>query len=54
MTIIVTGDFPKTMLKLCISTKFPHQEIRWYYGILRSVSVQFSFAFYVFTNHFKC
>ena len=23
--------------KLCLSTKFPHQEIRWNYGILRSV-----------------
>ena len=24
------------MRKLCLSTKFPHQEIRWNYGILRS------------------
>ena len=25
----------KTMQKLCLTTKFPHQEIRWNYGILR-------------------
>ena len=25
------------MRKLCLSTKFPHQEIRWNYGILRSL-----------------
>ena len=24
------------MRKLCLPTKFPHQEIRWNYGILRS------------------
>ena len=24
------------MRKLCLSTKFPHQEIRWNYDILRS------------------
>ena len=29
-------DSPKTMQKLCFSTKFLHQEIRWNYGILRS------------------
>ena len=29
-------ESPKTMRKLCLSTKFPHQEIRWNYGILRS------------------
>ena len=23
--------------KLCLSKKFPHQEIKWNYGILRSV-----------------
>ena len=26
----------ETMQKLCPSTKFSHQEISWYYGILRS------------------
>ena len=26
---------PETMRKLCPSTKFPHQEIRWNYGIFR-------------------
>ena len=25
---------PETMWKLCLSVKFPHQEIRWSYGIL--------------------
>ena len=24
---------PKTMRKLCLSTKFPHQKIRWNYGL---------------------
>ena len=33
---IISGDSPKTMRKLCLSTKFPHQEIRWNYGILCS------------------
>ena len=28
--------FLETLGKLCLSTKFPHQEIRWNYGILRS------------------
>ena len=31
-------DFPKTKRKLCLSSKFPHQEIRWNYGILRNES----------------
>ena len=26
---IVSGDLPETMRKLCLSTTFPHQEIRW-------------------------
>ena len=26
------------MRKLCLSTKFPHQKIRWNYGILRAVN----------------
>lgn len=33
---IVSGDSPKIMRKLCISTKFPHQKIRRNYGIFRS------------------
>ena len=28
------GLFPKTLRKLCVSTKFPHQQIRYNYGIL--------------------
>ena len=30
-------NYPETVRELCISTKFPHQEIRWNYGISRSV-----------------
>ena len=36
---IVSGDLPETMWKLCLSTKFSHQEIRWNYSIFRSVYV---------------
>ena len=32
---IVLGDSPETMQKLCLSTKFPDQKIRWNYGILQ-------------------
>ena len=35
---IVSGKSPKAMRKLCLSTEFQHQEIRWNYGILRSAS----------------
>ena len=34
---IVSGESPETMRKLCLSTKFPHQGIRWNYGISRCV-----------------
>ena len=34
---IVLGDSPETIRKLCLSTKFFGQEIRWNNGILRSV-----------------
>ena len=41
-TEIVTRRFqdesPETMQKLCLSIKFPHQEIRSNYGILRRAS----------------
>ena len=30
------SDLPETLRKLYLSTKFPHQEIRQKYGILRS------------------
>ena len=33
---IVLGNSAKTMQKLCLSTKLPHQEITWNYAILRS------------------
>ena len=38
---IVSSDSPEpeTMQKLCLSTKFPHQEIKWNFGILSSDSV---------------
>ena len=33
----VSSESPETMRKLCLSTKFTHQEFRWSYGVLRSV-----------------
>ena len=33
------GESPETMRKLCLSTKFPHQEIKWNYDIFLSVGV---------------
>ena len=33
----ISGYSPKTMRTLCPSLKFLHQEIKWNYGILRSV-----------------
>ena len=36
---IVSGDSPKTRRKLNLSTKFPLQEVRWNYGIFRSVGL---------------
>ena len=35
---IVSGDLLEIMPKLCLSTKFPHQEIRWNDDISRSVT----------------
>ena len=35
---IVLGESPETIRKLCLSTKFLHQEIRWNYGIVNSTS----------------
>ena len=32
----VLGESPETLRKLCLSTKFPHQEIRWNFRILRN------------------
>ena len=37
---------PETMRKLCLSAKFPYQEIRWNYGILRSVYYKSGSAFW--------
>ena len=36
---IVSGESPKTMRKLCLSTKFRQQEIRWNYDIICSDSM---------------
>ena len=36
---IVSEDSPETMRKLCLSTKFSHQEIRWNYGTFRNVKL---------------
>ena len=33
---MVSCELPKTMRKLCLFTKFPHQEIRWNHGIFHS------------------
>ena len=38
---IVSGESHKTMGKLCLSTKFPHQEIRWNRSIFDSVGKNF-------------
>ena len=42
---IVSGNLSKTIRKLYLSTKFPHQEFRWHYGILCSVSKYFPVSF---------
>ena len=34
-----SGESPETLRKLCLSTKFPHHEIRWNHGILRRVTL---------------
>ena len=36
---IVLGDSPKTKWKLCLSTKFSHQNIRLNYGMLRMLDL---------------
>ena len=35
-------DSSETMRKLCLSTKCPHHEVRWNYGILRSGTMSVS------------
>ena len=37
-----SGELPETMRKLYLSTKFPHQKIRWNYGIFRNGTFWFS------------
>ena len=36
---IILGGSPETMWKLCLATKFPHQEMTWNYGIFRSTNL---------------
>ena len=36
----VSGDTPKTLRKMWVSTKFPHQKNKWNYGILYSICSQ--------------
>ena len=36
----VSGESPETMRKLCLSTKFPHHEVKWNDGILCSVLIK--------------
>ena len=39
-TVFVVLDDPlETLRKMCLSTTFPHQEIRWNYGTLRNAKV---------------
>ena len=33
------ADLPETLVKLCYSAKFPHQENMWNYGILRNEGI---------------
>ena len=40
-------SFPETMRKLCLSTKFPHQKIRWNYGIFRSALMNLRYFSYI-------
>ena len=40
----VSGESPKTVRKLCVSTKLPHHKIRWNYGIFCSESLSDSKA----------
>ena len=40
------GNSPETMWKLCLSTKFSHQKIRWNYSILRSDQLSKNFLLF--------
>ena len=37
----VLGESQKILRKLCLSAKFPHEEIRWNYGIWRDAAYRF-------------
>ena len=45
---IVLGNLPETLRKLCIYAKFPHQKIRWNYGILNKDSFSIHASAYKF------
>ena len=47
----VSGDSSETMRKLCLSSKFPHQEIRWNYGILRNGTYRFTEFYFIKISH---
>ena len=49
----ISGELPKTMWKLCFSTKFMHQEISWNFDIFRSVRSNFLIYFNIFQYYCK-
>ena len=46
---IVSANSPESMRKLCLSRKFPHQEIRWNFGVLRTVCIYINTAYLIAT-----
>ena len=50
----VLGASPETLRKLCLSSKFWHLEIRWNFGILRSVRYQVCFLFPLKLQKISC
>ena len=50
----ILWNSPETMRKLCLSTKFPHQEISWNCGILRSESFRIKSEIFVLFFCFIC
>ena len=47
---IISGESPETTQKLFLSSKFPHQEIRWNYGIFCSAQIRKFFYIILFVN----
>ena len=46
-------EWLETLRKLYFSTKFPHQEIRWNFGILRSVECSLKVDIFLKTDWFQ-